>query len=117
SEEQRIKQKQEEIKSKDIIIQNPAVAPKLDSQVTQPSARPLPSPPGFVEGTRYVALFDYTARTADDLTFNTGDVLEVLDSSTGEWWIARAVTGISANTKGYIPANYVAPVESIDAEP
>ncbi|XP_038127687.1 tyrosine-protein kinase SRK2 [Cyprinodon tularosa] len=109
---------QERQRSKDItIIQNQAVAPKLDSQVTQPSARPLPSPPGFVEGTRYVALFDYTARTADDLTFNTGDVLEVLDSSTGEWWIARAVTGISANTKGYIPANYVAPVESIDAEP
>ncbi|XP_014883600.1 tyrosine-protein kinase SRK2 [Poecilia latipinna] len=79
-----------------------------------PENRPLPSPP---KSERYIALFDYSARTENDLTFNTGDILEVLDTSAGEWWIARAVNGISIDKKGYIPANYVAPVESIDAEP
>lgn len=79
-----------------------------------PENRPLPSPP---KSERYIALFDYAARTENDLTFNTGDLLEVLDTSAGEWWIARAVTGISIDKRGYIPANYVAPVESIDAEP
>ncbi|XP_017157623.1 tyrosine-protein kinase FRK [Poecilia reticulata] len=79
-----------------------------------PENRPLPSPP---KSERYIALFDYSARTENDLTFNTGDILEVLDTSAGEWWIARAVNGISMDKRGYIPANYVAPVESIDAEP
>ncbi|XP_012709553.2 tyrosine-protein kinase SRK2 [Fundulus heteroclitus] len=99
------------------VISNPAVVGKVE--VDHPVNRPLPSPPGFVKpsGGRYIALFDYSARTVDDLTFNSGDVLELLDPSAGEWWIARAITGISTNKQGYIPANYVAPVESIDAEP
>ncbi|CAL1585447.1 unnamed protein product [Knipowitschia caucasica] len=66
---------------------------------------------------QYVALYDYSARTADDLSFNTGDRLETLNKDTGEWWFAKALTGISSNRTGYIPANYVAPLESIDAEP
>lgn len=84
-----------------------------------PSNRPLPSPPGFAvpNGERYIALFDYSARTEEDLNFHTGDLLEILDTSAGEWWVAKAITGISVNKKGYIPANYVAPVESVDAEP
>lgn len=65
----------------------------------------------------YIALYDYSARTEEDLSFNTGDSLEALDKSAGDWWYAKAVTGISASKKGYIPANYVALVESIDAEP
>uniref|UniRef100_A0A3B4B6F0 Tyrosine-protein kinase n=1 Tax=Periophthalmus magnuspinnatus TaxID=409849 RepID=A0A3B4B6F0_9GOBI len=65
----------------------------------------------------YLALYDYSARTADDLSFNTGDKLEALSKDAGEWWFAKALTGISINRTGYIPANYVAPVESIDAEP
>ncbi|MEQ2265402.1 hypothetical protein XENORESO_006661 [Xenotaenia resolanae] len=102
--------------TKDVrIITNPAVADKGEFDTN----RPLPSPPGFKmpAGERYIALFDYSARTADDLNFNTGDILEVLDSKAGEWWFARAITGISVNKRGYIPANYVALTESIDAEP
>ncbi|KAK2883755.1 hypothetical protein QQF64_016518 [Cirrhinus molitorella] len=73
-----------------------------------------PSPvekPGYV----YVALYDYTARTDNDLSFNAGDKLEPLRKEE-DWWYARALTGISANKEGYIPANYVAPIESLDAE-
>lgn len=85
---------------------------------TEPSPviRPLPPTPA-PPVQRYVALFDYSARTEEDLSFNTGDILEALDKSPGEWWVARALTGVSASQQGYIPANYVAPVESIDAEP
>ncbi|MEQ2164477.1 hypothetical protein GOODEAATRI_007010, partial [Goodea atripinnis] len=111
------KQEQERrLDIKDVrIITNPAVADKAEFDTN----RPLPSPPGFKmpDGERYIALFDYSARTADDLNFNTGDILEVLDSTAGEWWLATAITGISVNKSGYIPANYVALMESIDAEP
>lgn len=79
------------------------------------SVRPLPPVP--LMGDYYVALYDYSARTEEDLSFKAGDTLEALDKSAGEWWFAKALTGISASKKGYIPANYVAPVESIDAEP
>lgn len=66
---------------------------------------------------QYIAQYDYSARTEEDLSFNAGDTLEALDKSAGEWWFARALTGVSAGKQGYIPANYVAPVESIDAQP
>lgn len=89
------------------------------AQKIEPSApiltRPLPPLP---EDHRfYVALYDYTARTDDDLSIRVGDKLEVLHKYTEEWWIVRALTGISANEQGYVPSNYLAPQESLDAEP
>lgn len=79
------------------------------------STRPLPLVPP--KDRFYIAQYDYTARTENDLSFRAGDKLEALNKSAGEWWFARALTGISANKEGYIPANYVAPEESLDAEP
>lgn len=86
----------------------------LHKPVTQPT--PLPRAATSVRNL-YVALYDYSARTVEDLSFNTGDTLEVLNKEAGQWWFARALSGISAHRQGYVPANYVAPVESIDAEP
>ncbi|KAG8123936.1 hypothetical protein E2320_019289, partial [Naja naja] len=48
--------------------------------------------------TLFVALYDYEARTEDDLR---------------DWWEARSLT---TGETGYIPSNYVAPVDSIQAE-
>ncbi|XP_026089742.1 tyrosine-protein kinase SRK2-like [Carassius auratus] len=76
----------------------------------------LPPTPGEKPGYVYVALYDYTARTEDDLSFNAGDKLEPLRKEE-DWWYSRGITGISANKEGYIPANYVAAIESLDAEP
>ncbi|XP_042246848.1 tyrosine-protein kinase SRK2 [Thunnus maccoyii] len=98
----------------DTVIENPgAQISERDFQLNR-SLPPLP-----VENPRnhYIALYDYSARTEEDLSFNSGDTLEALDKSAGDWWFAKALTGISAPKQGYIPANYVAPVESIDAEP
>uniref|UniRef100_A0A3B3BBQ4 Tyrosine-protein kinase n=1 Tax=Oryzias melastigma TaxID=30732 RepID=A0A3B3BBQ4_ORYME len=97
------------------VIANPIALSSKDPNST--GERPLPPLPGKTGGEYYVALYDYSARTANDLSFNSGDTLEALDKRTGEWWLARALTGISASKQGYIPANYVAPVESINAEP
>ncbi|XP_071334560.1 tyrosine-protein kinase FRK [Trachinotus anak] len=96
------------------VIENPsAVNAEPDSHFT----RSLPPLPVETAVDYYVALYDYSARTEEDLSFNAGDTLEALDKSAGEWWFAKALTGVSASKTGYIPANYVAPVESIDAEP
>lgn len=93
---------------------------EADKAVELSAPRPVRPPPG-VPGPKaagfYVALYDYSARTGEDLSFSAGDTLEVLDTAAGDWWFARALTGVSASKQGYIPANYVAPVESIDAQP
>ncbi|KAM4522079.1 tyrosine-protein kinase FRK [Odontesthes bonariensis] len=108
-----------ETKSEDepvpIVLKNPFT--KESSGPDSASKRPLPPPPAGSSGEVYVALYDYSARTEEDLSFNTGDTLEALDKSSGDWWVAKALTGVSASKQGYIPANYVALVESVDAEP
>nr|XP_020468579.1 tyrosine-protein kinase FRK [Monopterus albus] len=79
--------------------------------------KPLPPLPVAKAKDCYIALYDYSARTHEDLSFNAGDTLEIIEKRTDEWWFVKALTGVSAFKEGYIPANYVAPVESIDAKP
>uniref|UniRef100_A0A8C8FF65 Tyrosine-protein kinase n=1 Tax=Oncorhynchus tshawytscha TaxID=74940 RepID=A0A8C8FF65_ONCTS len=71
--------------------------------------------PGAVSGgvTFFVALYDYEARTSDDLTFKKGDRFQIINNTEGDWWEARS---INTGKKGYIPSNYVAPADSIQAE-
>ncbi|XP_037237578.1 tyrosine-protein kinase Fgr isoform X3 [Falco naumanni] len=63
--------------------------------------------------TLFIALYDYEARTEDDLTFQKGEKFHIINNTEGDWWEARS---LSTGTTGYIPSNYVAPVDSIQAE-
>ncbi|XP_040043947.1 tyrosine-protein kinase Fgr isoform X2 [Gasterosteus aculeatus] len=72
-------------------------------------------PGGVTSGgvTLFIALYEYDARTEDDLTFQKGEKFQIINNTEGDWWEARSLdTGHS----GYIPSNYVAPVDSIQAE-
>uniref|UniRef100_A0A8D3BYU1 Tyrosine-protein kinase n=1 Tax=Scophthalmus maximus TaxID=52904 RepID=A0A8D3BYU1_SCOMX len=71
--------------------------------------------PGVITGgvTFFVALYDYEARTSDDLSFKKGDRFQIINNTEGDWWEARS---INTGQKGYIPSNYVAPADSIQAE-
>ncbi len=42
----------------------------------------------------------------------TGDTLQIVNNSDGDWWYARS---IKTGKEGYIPSNYVAPVKSVEA--
>eukprot|EP00063_Salmo_salar_P012346 XP_013987181.1 PREDICTED: proto-oncogene tyrosine-protein kinase Src-like isoform X3 [Salmo salar] len=69
--------------------------------------------------TTFVALYDYESRTASDLTFKKGERLQIVNNTRkysfreGDWWLARSLT---TGESGYIPSNYVAPSDSIQAE-
>ncbi|XP_023652486.1 proto-oncogene tyrosine-protein kinase Src-like [Paramormyrops kingsleyae] len=63
--------------------------------------------------TTFVALYDYESRTASDLTFKKGERLQILNNTEGDWWLARSLT---TGGSGYIPSNYIAPLDSIQAE-
>ena len=68
----------------------------------------------------FVALYDYDARTDEDLSFRKGDVLEIINDTQGDWWFARtksAKPGPGVKLEGYIPSNYVAKVKSLESEP
>ncbi|XP_064155261.1 proto-oncogene tyrosine-protein kinase Src isoform X2 [Anguilla rostrata] len=63
--------------------------------------------------TTFVALYDYESRTASDLSFKKGERLQIVNNTEGDWWLARSLT---SGESGYIPSNYVAPSDSIQAE-
>ncbi|CAF2808048.1 unnamed protein product [Rotaria sp. Silwood2] len=62
---------------------------------------------------QYVALFDYDARTNDDLTIRKSDLLEITYRKNAAWWKAKNENG----EEGWIPSNYVAKRDSLESEP
>ncbi|CAL8315157.1 unnamed protein product [Merluccius merluccius] len=72
-----------------------------------------PRPGGGTGVTLFMALYDYDARTAQDLSFRKGEKIQIINSTEGDWWEARS---LSSGGCGFIPSNYVAPVHSIQAE-
>ncbi len=83
------------------------------------SSSQLPSSPVSVQDSPsnvkiFVALYDYDARTDEDLSFKKGEHLEILNDTQGDWWYARSKT---TKLEGYIPSNYVAKLKSLESEP
>lgn len=62
---------------------------------------------------QYVAIFDYDARTIDDLTIRKSDLLEITCRKNTAWWKAKNENG----QEGWIPSNYVAKRDSLESEP
>jgi len=60
----------------------------------------------------YVAKYDYSTDDSDDLSFNKGDLFYIL-SNKGDWWLAKEK---HSGKEGYIPSNYVAKFQSLEAE-
>ncbi|XP_071965773.1 tyrosine-protein kinase Fyn-like [Antedon mediterranea] len=93
----------------DIVSTFPAFQNSVVEGFVPSPVNPFPRPPIL----SYKALYDYDARTEDDLSFRKGELMEILNNSDGDWWLARSTV---TNREGYIPSNYIAPVKSIDAE-
>merc|ERR1712126_123626 len=69
--------------------------------MSKPATAPRPAPkPRNVKVMR--ALYDYTGEEEDELSFNAGDILYVVDSSDPDWWRARC-----KGQEGLIPSNMV----------
>ena len=62
----------------------------------------------------FVALYDYDSGRDKDLSFKKRDRLVIIDDTHPDIWFAR---NIRTNQEGYIISNYVAKLNSIDAEP
>ena len=86
--------------------------PSLDHGTTRPLPDPNENTPTNIKV--FVALYDYDARTDEDLSFKKGEHLEIINDTQGDWWFARSK---ATKQEGYIPSNYVAKLKSIEAEP
>jgi fyn-related kinase len=84
----------------------------MDPASIQSSASRKDSSPSSLK--LFVALYDYDARTDEDLSFKKGEILEIVNDTQGDWWYARSKT---TKLEGYIPSNYVAKVKSLESEP
>lgn len=60
-----------------------------------------------------IALYNYTARDATDVSFRKGDRMEVVDDTDGDWW---TVIHLANGQEGLIPGNFVAPEKSVESE-
>ncbi|XP_077912403.1 nephrocystin-1 isoform X5 [Halichoerus grypus] len=55
----------------------------------------------------YIAIGDFTAQQAGDLTFKQGEILLIIEKKPDGWWIAKNAKG----SKGLIPRTYVEPYD------
>lgn len=72
-----------------------------------------PFPPSPQRGRIVVAVYNYQAREATDVSFMKGDRMEVLDDSESDWWRVRHLTTLA---EGLIPWNFVAEEKSVESE-
>ena len=72
-----------------------------------------PKPPSQIEYPVYVGKYDYDSRTDDDLGFKKGDLMYIINTDEGDWWLAHSK---DSEKEGYIPSNYVAEWKSLEAK-
>ncbi|XP_042630006.1 uncharacterized protein LOC109107999 isoform X1 [Cyprinus carpio] len=77
------------------------------SQYTPPPSSPLPE-------NLVVALYKYEPCHSDDLGFEKGEQLKVLNNDDPEWFMAES---LFTGQRGYIPQNFVAKLNSMETEP
>ncbi|XP_026789437.1 GRB2-related adapter protein 2b isoform X2 [Pangasianodon hypophthalmus] len=78
----------------------------IEEEQSRPLPRPAASlPPPQASMMKVKALYDFAAEEQDELTFSTGDIIEVLGQSDSFWWVGR----LQGRT-GLFPANYTTPL-------
>ncbi|XP_053566852.1 tyrosine-protein kinase FRK [Bombina bombina] len=99
----------------DIVIENPN-GHVLDQVVIDVPHRPQWEQKKSNQTDIYVALYNYQARTPEELSFSAGDKMYILSFPHPSWWKAKALE-TKGKSEGFVPANYVAPISSIESKP
>ncbi|XP_073731202.1 protein-tyrosine kinase 6b [Misgurnus anguillicaudatus] len=94
------------------IDDDPEVSPRYSRQ-----NHPALQPPRRNDNALYTALWDFEARDINEISFQVGDIFQIVDSSS-EWWRARKTdTNGCILATGFVPHNYLARVESLESQP
>ncbi len=65
------------------------------------------------KGQLVIALYNYQGSELGDMTFEKGDVMEIVDDTDPDWWLAK---NVKTGSQGHIPRNYVAFQSSIESQ-
>nr|XP_027810157.1 protein-tyrosine kinase 6-like [Marmota flaviventris] len=68
-------------------------------------------------GPKYVGLWDFEARTDEELSFRQGDIFHVTRKEEQWWWATLLDSAGAALAEGYVPCNYLAEKEAGESEP
>nr|XP_045220078.1 protein-tyrosine kinase 6 [Macaca fascicularis] len=68
-------------------------------------------------GPKYVGLWDFKARTDEELSFRAGDVFHVARKEEQWWWATLLDEAGGAVAQGYVPHSYLAERETVESEP
>lgn len=72
-----------------------------------------PTRPHHITGPIVIAVYSYGARDIEDVSFQKGDRMEVLDDSDADW---LTVLHLTTRKQGLVPRNFVAPEKSVESE-
>ncbi|KAJ7988992.1 hypothetical protein DPEC_G00314930 [Dallia pectoralis] len=93
---------------------NCPIAPQSGNQYTDHLMNPPGSPPtAHLPDNLVVAIYSYEPNHSEDLGFEKGDKLKIINKDDPEWYMAESL--ITGN-KGYIPHNFVASMNSMERE-
>uniref|UniRef100_A0A8C3WGC8 non-specific protein-tyrosine kinase n=1 Tax=Catagonus wagneri TaxID=51154 RepID=A0A8C3WGC8_9CETA len=68
-------------------------------------------------GPQYVGLWDFEARTAEELSFRAGDLFRVTREEEEWWWAVLLDAAGQPLAEGYVPRSYLAEKETVESEP
>ncbi|XP_036281860.1 protein-tyrosine kinase 6 [Pipistrellus kuhlii] len=68
-------------------------------------------------GPKYVGLWDFKARTDEELSFQAGSLFHVARKEEEWWWATLLDAEGGALAEGYVPHNYLAERETVESEP
>ncbi|XP_007524484.1 protein-tyrosine kinase 6 [Erinaceus europaeus] len=67
-------------------------------------------------GPMYVGLWDFEARTEEELSFQAGDLFHVTRKEEEWWWAELLDASGRSLAEGYVPHNYLAEKETVESE-
>ena len=61
----------------------------------------------------FVAKYEFVSTADVELDFKKGELLYIIDAGHDDWWFAKAK---HSGQEGYVPSNYVAECDPLEAE-
>ncbi|CAG8658065.1 4828_t:CDS:10, partial [Gigaspora rosea] len=70
-------------------------------------APPPPPPPAAKSKNMYKAIYDFATEDSGELSFNKGDILEIIEKDDNGWWLAKM-----NDDQGWVPSNYLEEIKT-----
>eukprot|EP00039_Didymoeca_costata_P026040 m.14781 g.14781 ORF g.14781 m.14781 type:complete len:344 (+) comp5204_c0_seq1:330-1361(+) len=79
-----------------------------DATLAKPSQSKESANDNHMKGKIYIALHKFMARNEDELTFDIGQKIEILDDPEGGWWKGKS---LDSALSGWFPSNHIKPMD------